>query len=98
MIEICGEEIIARDTGNSNVINNKVEASKRIVEKILHLKSRFKVYTKSSSVMKATAEAEERDHEMNGVATNVNVNDIDYELSDYIAQTVNKQDGNSDVE
>lgn len=29
---------------------------------------------------------------------NVNVNDIDYELSDDIAVAVNKQDGNSDIE
>ena len=50
--------------------------------------------------MKSRAEEEESASMAlkNGVATNVNVNDIDYELSNEIAELVNRQDGQSDVE
>jgi hypothetical protein len=62
---------------------------------------RFNDFSQSSKAVRSRAEEDERDNNLameNGVATNVNVNDIDYDLNNDIAELVNRQDGHSDVE
>ena len=65
------------------------------------MKVRFNDFSQSSKAVRSRAEEDERDNNLameNGVATNVNVNDIDYDLNNDIAELVNRQDGHSDVE
>ena len=65
------------------------------------MKVRFNDFSQSSKAVRSRAEEDERDNTLameNGVATNVNVNDIDYDLNNDIAELVNRQDGHSDVE
>ena len=65
------------------------------------MKVRFNDFSQSSKAVRSRVEEDERDNNLameNGVATNVNVNDIDYDLNNDIAELVNRQDGHSDVE
>ena len=57
------------------------------------MKVRFNDFSQSSKAVRSRAEEDERDNNLameNGVATNVNVNDIDYDLNNDVAELVNR--------